>query len=285
MQAELEDAKGNLAANQLWAYREAERVTPFFGSAWDLTGQRVLDVGTGLGGKLPFLVNEGEAKSVVSIDIDGSKLATFQKNRVKQKPQPKNPEIIHVAVSDGAALPFPKDHFDALISINTFEHIQNLEGALAESYRVLEPGGRAFLHLPPYFSPWGAHVENWIRFPWPHLFFSEETLLNVLRRVEQEQGLSANFLPSARMDWAASRTRLPNLNRVTLRRFRKLIQETGFLIRTLNLLPVGYEALRKIPFLRSFYWLLKGGSYVPILQEVLVTKMVFVLEKKREINE
>ncbi len=282
MQADLEDAKRNLAANQLWAYNEARRVVPFFGADWSLAGKLVLDVGTGLGGKLPFFVNEGHAKSVVSIDIDESKLATFQKHRQDLTPRPQNPQAIKIAASDAASLPFPDNCFDASVSINTFEHIANVGQALRESYRVLKPGGLAYLQLPPYYSPWGPHLGNWIHFPWPHLFFSEKTLLNVLRRVKKEQDLNANFLPAAQVDWEMPRACLPNLNRVTLRRFRKLIRESGFIIRQAALLPVGYDVLRKLPFLRSVYWLLKGCTYVPLLQEVVVTKMVFVLEKRDE---
>lgn len=43
--------------------------------------------------------------------------------------------------TDGAALPFPNQHFDALLAIGLLDLIKDLPAALAEMARVLKPGG------------------------------------------------------------------------------------------------------------------------------------------------
>ena len=282
MQAELEKAKRDLEANQRWAYREAERVIPFFGSDWNLAGKLTLDVGTGLGGKIPFWVNESQVKRLVSIDIDEEKLVRYQNQKANLQPPLLHPDRVYIAACDAAALPFPDNCFDALVSINTFEHIHKLDQALESCFRILKPGGHAYLQFPPYYSPWGPHLGNWIHYPWPHVLFSEKTLLNVLASVEKEKKLNREFLPATQIDWEKPRTNLPNLNRVTLRGFRRLIKKSGFLPRKISYLPFGYERLKTSFFRRLVYYLLKGCTHLPFLQEIVVTKMVFILEKPRE---
>jgi len=82
------------------------------------------------------------------------------------------------------------------------------------------------------------------------------------------------------VDWAASGDRVPNVNRVTLRRFRRLLQQAGFSILQLELLPVGYDYLESRGGLKALaFHVLKVVSHVPFMQEVVVTKMVYVLAK------
>ncbi len=163
MHRKLQIAKSRIEANQQWAYEEATRICPYFYPYWELRGKRVLDVGTGLGGKLPFYTEEGAA-FLVGVDLDKTSvhIAREYLNRLGLSGA-KN--IVTVTVADAVALPFRSNSFDVVISINTFEHILEVEKALWECYRILRPGGLVFLHFPPYYSPWGPHLESWIHFP------------------------------------------------------------------------------------------------------------------------
>ena len=277
---ELEIAKSNVQANQQWAYQEAQRITHAFEPYWDLKGKHVLDIGTGLGGKLPFYVEMG-VKAVTGIDISYKSVEIANQHVGSLGLTPADQACVRLAVTDAARLPFPDNTFDAIVSINVFEHIEQLEPALYDAYRVLTPGGTAFLYLPPYYSPWGPHLENWIRFPWPHLLFSDRTLMHVAARQDIQDRLNARFVQAAQIDWEAAGDRIPNVNRVTLHRFRALVNQAGFSIQQLELLPVGYDNLKNNRSIirRVTFQFLNVGAHIALLQEVIVTKMAYVLRK------
>jgi SAM-dependent methyltransferase len=59
-------------------------------------------------------------------------------------------------VGDAHHLPFGDETFDAVVTLNTFEHLYDPTRAAAEIHRVLKPGGRVFLHtafLQPLHEP------------------------------------------------------------------------------------------------------------------------------------
>lgn len=51
----------------------------------------------------------------------------------------------HLALADLRALPFPGGHFQAVLAVHVFHLIAEWEQALAETWRVLAPGGRLFV--------------------------------------------------------------------------------------------------------------------------------------------
>lgn len=95
-------------------------------------GERVLEVGCGRGHLTKVLAEWGV--DVVGVDA--------------------NPRARQVAVSDrvqhmyGEALEFDDASFQKIVSVHAIEHIPDLETALGEMSRVLEPGGRALFIYP-----------------------------------------------------------------------------------------------------------------------------------------
>jgi SAM-dependent methyltransferase len=55
------------------------------------------------------------------------------------------------------SLPFAADAFDAIVSLDVFEHLPNDDAAFHESFRVLAPGGILVLSVPAFRSLWGPH--------------------------------------------------------------------------------------------------------------------------------
>ncbi len=53
-----------------------------------------------------------------------------------------------ISIAAGAAMPFPTGSFQTVISNSVLEHIPNLEPVIAETFRVLRPGGH-FLFCSP----------------------------------------------------------------------------------------------------------------------------------------
>ncbi len=275
---ELEIAKSSVEANQKWAYEEARRVCRNFQPYWDLQDKWVLDLGHGLGGKLPFYL-EARPRFLVGVDIDASS-TRIAAQHVRSADLTAKQSRAAVLVCDGASLALGSDSLDAVVSINVLEHVARVEAVLSECHRVLKPGGLAYLHFPPYLSPWGPHLENWIHFPWPHLLFSDRTLLQVAAREDARMRLSEKFLEPACVEWETEDGKIPGVNRVTLRHFHRMVKSTGFRIVQLKYLPFGYEFLAKgFTAKRMLGRLLYGLTHVPFLQEIVVTKMVFVLQK------
>jgi len=272
MHRDLHQAKLDQAAYQAWEYAEAERIHVDFSPEWNLAGKTVLDVGCGLGGKLLFYAQSG-ARRVVGIDLRPASARAA----LDLAAQHRMADRVEVVVADAARLPFAPGSFDAIVSVNVVEHVDDPRAVLQASHRALRPKGLAFLHFPPYYSPWGPHVEGWIHFPWPHLFFSEKTLIAALRRIEAAQQLDEGYIPQAQVPWSELQA-LPELNKLTLGRFRALLRETGWREVRRRWLPIGYQFLRNRGCLgRLALIVLQAVGSLPGLREVLTTKMVFVL--------
>ncbi len=178
--AELDHAKTSISNYQEWERAEAERLCPEFGDLWNLNGKCVLDIGSGLGGKTNYYASLNP-KTLLGIDL---RMYSLQQARSTHD-QHVTPRISFV-LGDASQLPVGDDYFDIIVSINVFEHVDDLRGTLLECKRVLKPNGVIFLHFPPFYSPWGAHLEGWINFPWPHVFFSDKTLMYAAQQVEEE---------------------------------------------------------------------------------------------------
>ena len=101
-------------------------------------GEHVLDIGAGPG----FLACEmaavvGEGGSVQGIDPSPSMLAIAAERGRAPGSAP-----VEFREGDALALPFDDDSFDAAVSTQVYEYIEDMPGALAEAHRVLRPGGR-----------------------------------------------------------------------------------------------------------------------------------------------
>jgi SAM-dependent methyltransferase len=55
---------------------------------------------------------------------------------------------------DGQTLPFPDNHFDAVVCFEVFEHVFNIDQVLREISRVLKPGAQLLLSIP---FAWNEH--------------------------------------------------------------------------------------------------------------------------------
>lgn len=65
-------------------------------------------------------------------------------------------------ISQGGKVPVEADRYDAVISMNTFEHVDDLPGVFAEISRVLKPAGRLMFIVPFIFRVHG-HPDDYLR--------------------------------------------------------------------------------------------------------------------------
>lgn len=100
-------------------------------------GSRVLDVGTGTGVFVPYLLQRMDGGRLVCLDIAEEML-----KRARAKGFPGNVEYLH---GDVASLPLSDGIFDAVVCYSSFPHFQDKARALAEMRRVLRDGGRLFI--------------------------------------------------------------------------------------------------------------------------------------------
>jgi len=97
------------------------------------TSHKVLEIGSGLG-----LLGK-EIKNLVSPDLSYCGVDILFDSAKKSK------GAVNPIVADALALPFPDNIFDFAISTDVFEHLDDPQKAVQEVYRILKPGGRAFL--------------------------------------------------------------------------------------------------------------------------------------------
>lgn len=111
----------------------------------------VLDVGAGEG-QLARLASRLGATRVVGVDPTWAQVAVALERAG-------GPLYVR---SGAAALPFADERFDAVVACLVFEHIEEVDTALAEVGRVLRPGGRFlfFLNHPLLQAPNSGWIDD-----------------------------------------------------------------------------------------------------------------------------
>jgi SAM-dependent methyltransferase len=132
-----------------------EQILPMAAAYLDGFG-RVLDVGTGEG-QIARLAVKGGATTVVGVDPTWAQL-TLARERGG------GPAY---ARAGAAQLPFADGTFDAVVACLVFEHITDVDDALAEVGRVLLDGGRFlfFLNHPLLQTPGSGWIDDQVLDP------------------------------------------------------------------------------------------------------------------------
>ena len=101
-------------------------------------GSTVLDVGTGTGVFLPYLLDElGKDGRIIALDFAGKML-----ERAQAKNFDGNVDFLCTDVAD---IPLDDESFDIVVCYSSFPHFQDKPRALAEMGRVIKGGGRLFI--------------------------------------------------------------------------------------------------------------------------------------------
>lgn len=141
---------------------------PFFGgiAAYIATvtpeGARVLEVGCGPG-HLSIKVAR-ERFNVTGLDLDPAMIERARANAERAvRDGNRRPTFV---IGDAAALPFPDDSFDLVVSTLSMHHWADPNAGMTEIGRVLSPAGRALVWdfrpgaRPHLIGPRHAHVPN-----------------------------------------------------------------------------------------------------------------------------
>jgi ubiquinone/menaquinone biosynthesis C-methylase UbiE len=148
------------------------------GQTWPSNGL-ILDVGGGLGmhaGKLLSRCHKLFITDVInySASYDGHLLHLLDEKHVRNNRLFDLSKVVLIE-SDAQRQIFRDAFFDAIISINAFEHIPDPTKAFYEVVRVAKPGALIYLTFDPLWSsPAGGHFHEYVQEPWAHLLWTAD---------------------------------------------------------------------------------------------------------------
>ncbi len=199
--------------------QEARRAIPFLARFFSVQGARVLEVGTGRGGKGIAYANEGMQVTALDVDLPSLELG-------ERAARTRNASI-HFLAGDGATLPFPPEYFDAILLDSVIEHVHDPQALLRECQRVLKRGGIVFVVFPPYYGPLSGHIDDYIMIPWFHL---------LPRRVVQKALLSRPLRGGILTPRDAFEV-YATLNGLTIFAFKRWARRAGFVLSYFRVRP------------------------------------------------
>jgi SAM-dependent methyltransferase len=231
----------------------------------DFRGKRVLDLGSGYGGRTVRYKELG-ASQATGLEV-GSKYASealmFSRRREA---------ATAFVVAIGEKLPFKENHFDIITSYEVFEHVERLSDVLEECHRVLKPGGRLYAVFPSFYNPvGGSHFHGFVsKTPAPNVFFSNKTLMNAADLILEERG--DGFRPRE----LRPADKLWGLNGTSIRGFQQLLRPTKFSIIRIVKAPVLSPMRKKWqPWKMKYYaFLFQPLVHIPFLNEIFVDRLV-----------
>jgi SAM-dependent methyltransferase len=138
-----EYAKMREAEDHYWWFVSRRRLALSLLDRFAPDAQRVLDVGSGTGALLSELQRTRWAAG-----LDFSPLAVeFCRKR----------QLQNLVVGNAEDVPFRIGSFDAVVSLDTLEHVPDHESAARGIARALKPGGVLVLNVPAFRWLWGPH--------------------------------------------------------------------------------------------------------------------------------
>ncbi len=224
-------------------------------------GKTVLDMGCGAGGKSLYYASLG-ALHVTGVDV----VAHYRQQAEELAAELGLSDRFTFLCASAYELPFPDGSFDVIVMNDFFEHVDRPEAALREAMRLLTGTGKLYLNFPPYYHPLGAHMTDVIHMPWVQLFFTEKQLIAAYEELvrglpDEKERLALRFSTDEN-----GKKRFTYINRMTLRKARRIFEQTG-------IRPAWY---RELP-LRGF---LTPLAKLPAVKEMFVKMAVCVIPKQ-----
>jgi len=203
----------------------------------DLSTRRLLDIGCGFGG-LSKLVGESiGAAEIHGLDIDPE---------VVDEARSKGVEAVLVDVAE-AALPYPDEHFDVVMTLGIMDQLPAFDGLLREINRVLAPGGHVLVSLPNLAS-WHNRIMLLLGYQPRDVEISREVLVGVPASYAGHEPDGHIHIPTVRA--FAELMEHHGFERVRLSRGRPLVRSVHPVLRV-----VDSVLARRVSLARRFYYL------------------------------
>ncbi len=115
-----------------------------------LAGLKVLEIGSGSGSRAVAAAMRGAEVWGIEPSEAGVEASRLRASRY--------PDLrVHFQAGVGEELPYPDEAFDLVFSAEVLQHVQDLEATIAETARVLRPGGRCYHEGPNALYPYEFH--------------------------------------------------------------------------------------------------------------------------------
>jgi SAM-dependent methyltransferase len=133
----------------VWRAGQQRRLEMIVLAAGSRLPGRVLENGCGVGMYVDHLRSLAGERNTIGLEYD------FERARQSRR---SSEMIVNAA---GESLPFPSETFDLVLSHEVIEHVLDDRQAVAESIRLLKPGGRFILFCPNRGYPFETHGIYW----------------------------------------------------------------------------------------------------------------------------
>jgi SAM-dependent methyltransferase len=194
------------------AYLKTSKLEVLFGPRiWDeIRDKEVLDFGCGVGTEAVEVVERG-ARRVVGLELNQKWLKAATALAESR------------GVTDKCYFGKTWDEpVDVILSVDSFEHFADPAAILRTMRTLLKPTGCVIASFgPTWYHPLGGHIYS--VFPYSHLLFSDRALVR-WRSLYKTDG--------------AKTIEESGLNRITVRRFEKLIEESPFKFAEFEPVPI-----------------------------------------------
>ena len=157
--------------------------------------------------------------------------------------------------------------FDIVVLVDTMEHVVSPPSMMKLAHRYLAPGGRFYFSSIGWYHHAGSHTEI---LPFANVFFSDETLINVIRWNISRPGYEPTRFdsnpPVKRWEGIYNLRDRPgeHLNKITIREIKRLLRYSVFRENHLEIIGFKQFPLSWVNPLR----------HVPLLQEVFHSYVV-----------
>lgn len=139
-----EYAKMRALEDRYWWFVSRRNLALRLLDAYSPDAQRTLDLGCGTGAMLDQL--QRRSPEAVGVDLWDEALQ-FSKAR----------GLNNLVRANAEHLPFADATFDAVVALDTLEHVRDDRAAFAEAHRILRPGGAFIINVPAFRWLWGPH--------------------------------------------------------------------------------------------------------------------------------
>jgi SAM-dependent methyltransferase len=195
----------------------------------NMNGLTIMDFGCGYGRTALEIAQLGP-RQVIGLDVRHSVLSEARKLAENEKLS--NVKFAN-AITDEVKELYGK--VDIIVSIDAFEHYGDPAEVLDEMDKYLGQDGRVYISFgPPWWHPYGAHLQFMTRLPWPHVMFTERVLMAARSLYKTDGAMKFEEVGGG-------------LNRMSVRKFEQLIHNSVFRIMTLQLIPI-----RRTNFLHTY---------------------------------
>jgi SAM-dependent methyltransferase len=262
----------DLRAYFRWQYESTQRFHECYWRTLDWKGKVVLDLGSGMGGRAAYFIEQGAAQ-VYCVDINVNELEAGANYTAELFPAAA-PRIRFLHPDDVPELAFA----DIALLVDCFEHLLDPQAVLAQTSQWLRTRGVAWIGSIGWYHHAASHCGCYIPIPWCHVVFSERAIIRTIQRVTHEPTYTPNAWDELdglnRWDNVQTLRDRPGepLNLLSLRQIRKILDQSDLIVEQFQV--HGYSGRG-----HRLSRVLGGLARIPLAQELFHSYYTAVLRK------